>query len=85
MIVDIVPIICNAVIGLIWGEISESVRSRVELYSAAKDKIKPVLYGASGWVSWVVVFDGIYHLYNQHDTSMSHAPYTPRVRAISSS
>lgn len=79
MIVDSIPIICNIIISLAWGEITESVRSRVELYNAAKGKIKPVLYGASGWVSWIIIFDGIYQLYNRRDQFKSRAPYTFRV------
>ena len=79
MIVDIIPGMCDMVIDLAWGEVTETVRSRIELYNAAKDNIKPVLYGASCWVSWIVVFDGIYHLYNQHDEALSSAPYTARV------
>ena len=79
MIVDIIPVVCEMVIDVVWGEVTETVRSRIELYNAAKDNIKPVLYGASCWVSWIVVFDGIYHLYNQHDEAMSSAPYTVRV------
>ncbi|KAF8592464.1 hypothetical protein K439DRAFT_1625826 [Ramaria rubella] len=82
MIVDIIPVICNLLIGLAWGEINESVRSRIELYNAAKDKLKPTLYGASGWVSWLVIFDGIYNLYDRHNESRSRAQYTPRTYQV---
>ncbi|KAF8528910.1 Mechanosensitive ion channel-domain-containing protein [Hysterangium stoloniferum] len=78
MIVDVIPAVSNLFIFVAWGEISETVRSRVELYNAAKDRFKPVLYGASGWVSWVIIFDGIYNLYDHHDASQSRAHYTPR-------
>lgn len=80
MVVDSIPIVCNLVVDLVWGEISESVRSRIELYNAGKNKIKPVLYGASGWVSWITIFNGIYRLYDPQNEAMSRAQYTPRVR-----
>ena len=79
LIVDIIPNVFNVLILAVWGEISENIRSRVELYNAAKGKFKPLLYGASGWISWVIIFDGIFNLYEHADESQSRASYTPRV------
>ncbi|KIJ56591.1 hypothetical protein M422DRAFT_149686 [Sphaerobolus stellatus SS14] len=79
LIVDIIPGICNILILAIWGDINENIRSRVELYNSAKDKFKPVLYGASGWLSWVIIFDGIFKLHDHDDETKSRASYTPRV------
>lgn len=79
MIVDIMPGLANLLIIGLWGDLNETLRSRVELYNAAKDKFKPVLYGASCWVSWEIIFDGIFNLYEHADGSQSRASYTPRV------
>jgi len=82
MIVDIIPGVANMLIIAVWGEINETLRSRVELYNAAKDNVKPVLYGASCWVSWVIIFDGIFDLYDHANEANSRAHYTARVRFV---
>jgi hypothetical protein len=51
----------------------------LELYDAAKGTLKPMLYGASGWLSWVIIFHGIYGLYDVHDESQSKLQYLNRV------
>ncbi|KAI0771961.1 Mechanosensitive ion channel-domain-containing protein [Trametes elegans] len=79
LIVDIIPVIVRWVIALIWGHVSELIKSRLELYNSVKDTIKPVLYGASCWVSWVILFANIFELYDMDDEDSSRAPYTPRV------
>ncbi|KAI0663140.1 Mechanosensitive ion channel-domain-containing protein [Cubamyces menziesii] len=79
LIVDIIPVIVRWFIALTWGHVSEIVKSRLELYNSVKDTIKPVLYAASGWVSWVILFNNIYGLYDMDDTGSSRASYTPRV------
>lgn len=66
-------------IGIAWGHVSEVIKSRLELYTSVKEPIKPVLYAASGWVSWVILFNNIFKLYDIGDEDASRAPYTPRV------
>lgn len=78
-IVDLVPSVFTLFISISWGHVSETVKSRVEMYNSVKETLKPLLYAASGWVSWVILFEYIYDLYNPDDESASKASYTPRV------
>ena len=79
LIVDIVPAVVRILISIVWGHVSEVIKSRLELYASVKGPIKPVLYAASGWVSWVILFSSIYKLYDMDHESDSRASYTPRV------
>ncbi|EIN10820.1 hypothetical protein PUNSTDRAFT_65245 [Punctularia strigosozonata HHB-11173 SS5] len=78
-IIDIVPVVVRGFISFVWGHVSEYVKSRIEMYNSIKDTAKPVFYAASGWVSWVIIFGGIYKLYDAHNPSDSRASYTQRV------
>jgi len=78
-IIDIIPGIFTWVIFIVWGHINEKLKSRVELYNSVDDTVKPAFYAAAAWVSWVILFDAIYNLYDMGDESQSRAPYTPRV------
>jgi hypothetical protein len=80
MIVDIVPAIIRFVIAVSWGHVSESLKSKLELYASIKDTIKPLLYAASAWLSWIILFQNIFNLY--HSGNQSYAPYTDRVSTI---
>lgn len=79
LIVDIIPSIIRFVIVLVWGHVSEAVKNKLELYASVKDTVKPLFYAAGSWVSWVIIFVNIFHLYDQDDESASRASYTPRV------
>jgi hypothetical protein len=76
--VDIAPIIASSVVEVVWGELSEYVKSRVQLYNSAKHAIKPMLYGGTGLASWVIIFHNIYGLYDPSNESASRASYAPR-------
>lgn len=78
-IINIVPGLVIWVIFIVWGHISESMKSRVELYNSLKDTAKPIFYAASGWLSWVIIFGNIFELYNKDNEDESRASYTPRV------
>ena len=78
-IINIVPSVFTWTVFIAWGQISESMKTRVELYNSMKGAIKPVLYAASSWLSWVILFSGIYKLYNANDPDSSQAQYTIRV------
>lgn len=41
--------------------------SPIELYNEVKNTVKPVLYAASGWVSWIIVFGHVFGLYDTED------------------
>lgn len=84
MIVDIIPMLFTFALGLAWGHVSEAVKSRIEKYDSVKNTFKPVLYAASAWVSWVIIFENIYNLHNGEDHSLSRADYTYRVSAAHS-
>ncbi|KII95947.1 hypothetical protein PLICRDRAFT_34903 [Plicaturopsis crispa FD-325 SS-3] len=79
LIVDLVPIVCKLLVSAAWGHVSEYVKTRMELYDSVKDTVKPLLYAASGWVSWVIIFDNIYALHDAGDSTKSWASYTNRV------
>ena len=82
LIVDIVPIVIRIIISIAWGHVSEVIKSRLELYNSVKGPIKPVLYAASGWVSWVILFNNIFKLYDMDSEGDSRASYTPRVSSV---
>lgn len=79
LFVNIVPVVINYTIAIAWGHVSENVRTRTEMYNGVKDTIKPVFYAASAWVSWVIIFSGIYDLYDMDNPNSSRAEYTNRV------
>ena len=83
LIVDIVPTFIRYVIMISWGHVSEAIKNKLEMYNSVKDAIKPVFYAAGSWVSWVILFEQIFHLYNSGDESASRASYTPRVSLLS--
>ena len=77
-LVNLIPVVAKEAVEIVWGEVSESTKTRLELYASAKDAIKPMLYGATAYASWVIIFDSIYNLYDTRDESLSRASYTPR-------
>ncbi|KAH7888056.1 Mechanosensitive ion channel-domain-containing protein [Phlebopus sp. FC_14] len=79
MIVDIVPAVIRILISLSWGHVSEEIKSHIELYDSVKDTFKPVLYAASAWLSWIILFQNIFQLYNTSSDIQSYAAYTDRV------
>ncbi|KIK65665.1 hypothetical protein GYMLUDRAFT_159395 [Collybiopsis luxurians FD-317 M1] len=82
VIVDLVPTVATFIIAAAWGHVSERIKSRVELYNSVKNTFKPVLYAASGWASWIIIFGHIFDLYNTQDTSQSRAKYTQRLGQV---
>ncbi|KAF8450863.1 Mechanosensitive ion channel-domain-containing protein [Boletus edulis BED1] len=79
MIVDIIPATTRILISISWGHVSEKLKSHIELYDSIKDTIKPVLYAASAWLSWIILFQNIFRLYDGGANGTSYAPYTDRV------
>ncbi|KAL7413512.1 Mechanosensitive ion channel-domain-containing protein [Mrakia frigida] len=82
VLVDLVPIVVLGSVGVFWGEVTEKLKVHVETFGVLKGWIKPVLYAAWGWGSWVVMFGSIYHLYSSDEDVPSRAGYTPRVRQV---
>lgn len=78
-LVDIVPVLIRFFLSLAWGHVSEGIKSNLDLYNSVKDTVKPVFYAASGWVSWIILFESIFKLYNSNDPDSSRAAYLPRV------
>ncbi|KZS97573.1 hypothetical protein SISNIDRAFT_405172 [Sistotremastrum niveocremeum HHB9708] len=77
-LVDIFPVLAKLIVQIVWGEVSEMIKSRLEFYHSAKNSLKPMIYGATAWASWVIIFDSIYHLYDHANEDDSRARYTPR-------
>ncbi|KAF9452011.1 hypothetical protein P691DRAFT_661968 [Macrolepiota fuliginosa MF-IS2] len=82
LVVDLVPIVARFAIAAIWGHVSESIKNRIEIYNSVKGNIKPVFYAASAWVSWTIIFGGIYKLFNSNDPTQSRASYTYRLSQV---
>ncbi|KAF5393674.1 hypothetical protein D9757_000348 [Collybiopsis confluens] len=82
VIVDLIPIVATFIISAAWGHVSEKIKSRVELFNSVKNTFKPVLYAASGWASWVIIFGHIYNLYDKDTPSQSRAKYTQRLDQV---
>jgi hypothetical protein len=82
LIIDLVPVIFLTLISIGWGHISEGVKGSIELFNGIKNTIKPIFYAASMWVSWVIIFQGIFKLYDDANPDTSKAAYTVRVRNI---
>ncbi|KAG2013465.1 hypothetical protein CC2G_010377 [Coprinopsis cinerea AmutBmut pab1-1] len=82
MIIDLVPVIALYLLSAVWGHISETVKTRVEMYNAVKDTFKPAFYAASWIASWVIIFAHIYGLYSLDDEEESRAPYTDRAYQV---
>lgn len=82
MLIDLVPAVALLVISIGWGHISERVKNSIEIYNSVKGTIKPTFYAASGWVSWVIIFESIYKLYDGTNENLSYASYTPRVYQV---
>jgi hypothetical protein len=80
--IDVVPIVARFIIAGAWGHVSEFVKNRIEMYNSIKDTIKPVFYAASGWLSWTIIFGGIFKLFNGDDPINSHAGYTYRLSQV---
>ncbi|KAH0587103.1 hypothetical protein H2248_005920 [Termitomyces sp. 'cryptogamus'] len=82
MIVDVVPVIAQYFLDVAWGYVSEYVKTRIEIYDSLKNDVKPLLYAASVWVSWTIIFQDIYHLYDGANPSQSRARYTERLEQV---
>lgn len=80
VIIDLLPAAALGLIHIFWGEVTESMKMHVEVYGVIKGWIKPILYAASIWGSWAVVFGQIFALYKMNDEGNSRASYAPRVR-----
>ncbi|KAK0453264.1 Mechanosensitive ion channel-domain-containing protein [Armillaria borealis] len=82
LIVDIIPTIFRFMVMAAWGHVSEHIKTRIELYCSIKNTFKPVLYVASAWASWVIIFGHIFNLYDTQDASQSRAHYTERLYQV---
>ncbi|KAF9055375.1 hypothetical protein BDZ89DRAFT_937937 [Hymenopellis radicata] len=78
LLVDLVPIVVRYLIMAAWGHVSETIKTRLELYTAVKNTFKPVLYAASCWASWAIIFGHIYNLYDTGNSNDSRSAYTKR-------
>ncbi|KAG8952510.1 hypothetical protein FRC04_004570 [Tulasnella sp. 424] len=81
-IIDILPHIFSFLVVIVWGTLSENMKSKLELYQTGKGWIKPLFYAAGSWVSWVILFEGVFDLYDGKDEGASKAHYTPRVYQV---
>jgi hypothetical protein len=79
VIVDIIPHITRFAVDASWGQVNEFVQTRLGMYESVKVAIKPLLYAASAWASWSIIFDHIFHLYDGSQPEKSRAQYTRRV------
>ncbi|KAG8992340.1 hypothetical protein FRB94_011709 [Tulasnella sp. JGI-2019a] len=81
-IIDVFPHFLTFLVDIVWGTVSEAWKSNLELYQTGKRWVKPLFYAGCSWVSWSILFEGIYDLYDGKDESQSRAPYTPRAYQV---
>ncbi|KAG5645782.1 hypothetical protein DXG03_005319 [Asterophora parasitica] len=82
MAVDVIPVLVRFLVAGFWGHVSETVKTKFETYDSIKNSIKPLLYAASGWASWTIIFGNIYDPYNPGNTAESRALYTQRLQQV---
>ncbi|KAL7413540.1 hypothetical protein BDY24DRAFT_434761 [Mrakia frigida] len=80
--VDLIPAVATMFVHIFWGEVQESMKTHVETFGIMKSWIKPILYAASFWGSWAVLFGSIYDLYDSSDEGASRAAYAPRMYQV---
>lgn len=70
-------------VDIIWGQVTEQLRARIEVYNAAKGWLKPIFVAAFVWGSWAIIFTNIYGLRSGSDpATASRAQYTYRVYQV---
>lgn len=82
MLIDIAPIVIRYFLIATWGDVSEYVKSNLEIYHSVKDTAKPAFYAASALASWDIIFSHIYGMHSVNETVPSAVPYTDRVRIV---
>lgn len=81
-LIELVPRAIVLLVGIVWGDVNETIKGRVETFHAAKPWIKVLFYSAMCWGSWEVIFRGIYFLYFLKEDGHYRAPYTETVHII---
>ncbi|CAK5276129.1 unnamed protein product, partial [Mycena citricolor] len=77
MIIDVIPSLARFLLNAFWGHVPAYIESRIEIYNHTKNAVKPIFYAASGWVSWIIIFDHIFHMYPGTDSRhANHEAYT---------
>ncbi|TFY81473.1 hypothetical protein EWM64_g2537 [Hericium alpestre] len=82
MFIDVAPIVLRGAVSLVWGHVSERTKTHIEMYNSVKGTIKPLFYGASAWVSWIILFEGIFKLHDRDHAELSRAPYTEKLSDV---
>ena len=82
MVIDIIPVLIRFFLSISWGHVSEHVKTRIEIYDSVKNTAKPAFYAGTAYASWVIIFAGIYKLYNSSDPKSSRAGYTLRMENV---
>lgn len=82
LLIDIVPIVTAYAVDVVWGDVSEAFKSKVEMYEAGKGWVKPLFYAGTAWLSWFILFEKIFKLYNHAHEANSRARYTPRTYQV---
>lgn len=81
-LIELVPRAVVLLVGIVWGDVNEAIKGRVETFHAAKPWIKVIFYSAMCWGSWEVIFRGIYNLYSLTEDGHYRAPYTETIHII---
>ncbi|KAA1126599.1 hypothetical protein PGTUg99_029464 [Puccinia graminis f. sp. tritici] len=79
---ELIPRVIVLLVGIVWGDVNETIKGRVETFHTAKPWIKVIFYSAMCWGSWEVIFNGIYHLYALTENGQYRAPYTETIHII---
>ncbi|KAH9813280.1 Mechanosensitive ion channel-domain-containing protein [Melampsora americana] len=76
LLVELAPKVFIMLVNIIWGDVHENIKSKVEIFHTAKQWLKNILYAAMLWGSWVIIFNGIFGLHSPSETEKSKAEYT---------
>ncbi|MBW0542438.1 hypothetical protein O181_082153 [Austropuccinia psidii MF-1] len=82
LLIELVPRLLVFLVDVIWGEVSEVIKTYVENFRMFKPWIKYMFYSAMLWGSWEIIFSGLYQLHSHDDSGQYRAPYTDVVSLV---
>lgn len=81
-LIELVPRLVVLLVGVVWGDVNETIKGRVETFQTAKPWVKVIFYSAMSWGSWEVMFRGIFGLYSTMENGQYRAPYTETIHLV---
>lgn len=83
LIIELFPRAAIAIVGAVWGNVSQHILSFVEVFNAIKGYVKLIGYAALSWGSWAIIFNSIFGLYTRtNPETESRATYLYRIYQV---